>query len=82
MRSSPQYEPGYLSGTALDFRLDDRGLQSLQGLGIFLFTTASRMILGSTQPPIQWVQAALTLGVKRSGGEAKYSPPCSAEVKE
>jgi hypothetical protein len=33
--------------------LDDRGFDSRQGLGIFLFTTASRSALGSTQPPIQ-----------------------------
>jgi hypothetical protein len=39
------------------------------GLGIFLFTTASRTGLGSTQPPIQWVPRALSLGVKRPGME-------------
>jgi hypothetical protein len=27
---------------------------SRRGLGIFLFTTASRMALGPTHPPIQW----------------------------
>jgi hypothetical protein len=51
-----------------DFRL---------GLGIFLFITASRMALGPTQPPIQWV-----LGIKRPGREADHSPPSSAEVNE
>jgi hypothetical protein len=40
---------------------------SRRGLGIFLFTTASRPALGPTQPPIQWVPGALSLGVKRSG---------------
>jgi hypothetical protein len=39
-------------------------------------------ILGSTQPPIQWVPGALSLGVKRAGREADHSPPSSAEVKE
>jgi hypothetical protein len=53
-----------------------------QGLGIFLFTTASRTALRSTQPPIQWVWGALSLGVKRPGCEADHSPPSSAEVKE
>jgi hypothetical protein len=40
------------------------GFNSWQGLGIFLFTTASRMALGPTQPPIQWAPGALSLGVK------------------
>jgi len=33
-----------------------------QGLGIFLFTTASRTVLGPTQPTIQWVSGAVSLG--------------------
>jgi hypothetical protein len=52
------------------------------GLGIFLFTTASRTALGPTQPPTQWVAGALSLGVKRPGREVGHSPPSSAEVKE
>jgi hypothetical protein len=52
-----------------------------QGLGIFLFTTASRPALGPTQPPIQWVLGSLSLRVKRPGREANHSPPSSAEVK-
>jgi hypothetical protein len=44
--------------------LDDRGFESRQGLGIFLFTSASRPPLGATQPPIQWLPGALSLGVK------------------
>jgi hypothetical protein len=51
-------------------------------LEISVFTTASRPALRPTQPPIQWVPAALSLGVKRPGREADHSPPCSAEVKE
>jgi hypothetical protein len=50
--------------------------------GIFLFTSSSRTALGPTQPPIQCVPGALSLGVKRPGREADHSPPCSAEVKE
>jgi hypothetical protein len=49
--------------------------------GIFLFTTVTRPVLGPTQPPIQWVPGALSLGVKRSGREADHSPPSGAEVK-
>jgi hypothetical protein len=52
-----------------------------RGLGIFLFTTASRTALRPTQPPIQWLPGALSLGVKRPGCEADHSPPFSAEVK-
>jgi len=37
--------------------------------------------LGS-QPPIQWVPGALSLGVERQGREADHSPPSSAEIKE
>jgi hypothetical protein len=58
------------------------GFDSRLELGIFLFTTASRKALGTTQPPIQWVPEALSLGVKRPGCEADHSPPYSAEVKE
>jgi hypothetical protein len=49
---------------------------------IFLFSTVSRLTLGTTQPPIQWVPWALSPGVKRQGHEADPSPPSSAEVKK
>jgi hypothetical protein len=58
------------------------GLNSRQGLGIFHSTTASRTALGLTQPPIQWVLGALSLGVKRPGRESDHLPPSSAEVNE
>jgi hypothetical protein len=57
------------------------GFDSRRGLGIFLSTTASRTALEPTQPPIQWVPGALSLGVKRPEREADNSPPSSAEVK-
>jgi hypothetical protein len=57
------------------------GFNSKWGLGISLFTTMSRMALGPTQPPIQWVLGALSLGVKWQGHKADCSPPSSAEVK-
>jgi hypothetical protein len=62
-------EPGYFSGIALGYGLDDRGFESRQGLGLFIFT-ASRPVLGPTQPPIQWVTGALSLAVKWPGCEA------------
>jgi hypothetical protein len=58
------------------------GFDTQRGLGISLFTTASRTALGPTQPPIPWVPGALSLGVMRQGREADHSPPSSAEVKE
>jgi hypothetical protein len=51
------------------------------GLGIFLFSTAARPALGPTQPPIQWVPEALSLGVKMPRREADYSRPYSDVVK-
>jgi hypothetical protein len=54
--------------------VDDRGsrVRFPAGLGIFLFTTASRAALGPTQPPIQRVRGALSMGVKRPGREADH----------
>jgi hypothetical protein len=48
----------------------------------FIFTTSSRLALGPTQPPIQWVSGALSPGVKRLGREADQSPPITAKVKK
>jgi hypothetical protein len=48
----------------------------------FLFSTSSRPVLGSTQPPIQGAPGALSPGVKRPGREADHSPPASAQVKK
>jgi hypothetical protein len=58
------------------------GFDSRRGLGIFLFTTASRTALEPTQTPIQWVPGALSLVVKRPEREADHSRPSNAEVKE
>jgi hypothetical protein len=51
-------------------------------LGNFLLTTASRPALVPPQPPIQWVQGALSVGVKRPGREADHFSPSSAKVNE
>jgi hypothetical protein len=48
---------------------------------IYLFSTESRPVLESTQPPVQWVPGAISSRVKRPGCEADHSPPSGAEVK-
>jgi hypothetical protein len=71
-------------GVALGYGLGDRGsrVRFPAEAGNFFFTTVSRTALGPTQPPIQCVLWALSLGVKRPGREGDHSPPSSAEVKE
>jgi hypothetical protein len=50
----------------MSYGLDGRG--SIPGRGkIFLYSVESRSALGPTQPPIQWVSAALSPGAKRRG---------------
>jgi hypothetical protein len=77
-------EPNSSVGIALGYGLavGVLGFDSRLGLGIFLFTAASRTALPPTQPPTQLVRGVLSLGVKRPGREADHSPPSSAEVKE
>jgi len=43
------------------------GFDSRRGLGILLFTTASRAALGPTQPPIQQLPGVFFLGGKAAG---------------
>jgi hypothetical protein len=63
----------------MGYGLDSRG--SIPGMGkIFLFSTASRLALGLTQPPIEWVPGVIFLGIKRVGREGDHSPS-SAEIK-
>jgi hypothetical protein len=59
----------------------DQGFESRQGLGIFLFTTASRPALWPTQPIIQWVRRGSFPGGKAEGRETAHSPPSNAKVK-
>jgi hypothetical protein len=48
---------------------------------LYLFATASRLALGPTQPPVQWILAAFSPGVKQLGYQANHSLLSSAEVK-
>jgi hypothetical protein len=67
------------SANRLGYGLDDRGSRFRFSAGAGIFSLHHR--LGPTQPPIQWVQGAFYLGVKRPGHEADHSLPSSAEVK-
>jgi hypothetical protein len=80
----PSKNRGSSVGVVTGYGLDDRMIEVRfpVGLGIFLFTTPSRPTLRPTQPPIQWVAGALSLGVKREEREADHSHPSSADVKE
>jgi hypothetical protein len=62
------------AGIALDCGPDDQVFKSWQGLGIFLFTTVSRLALEPTQLPVQWATGALSLGAKQPGHEADHQP--------
>jgi hypothetical protein len=67
-------------GIVTGYGLDARG--SIPGRStIFLFSITSRPTLGPTQPPIQWVPVAHSLGIKQPGSEADHSPSSSVEVK-
>jgi hypothetical protein len=57
------------------------GFGSRQRLEFFLFTTLSRLVLGPTHLPIQWVTGALSLRIKRPGREADHSPTPRPESK-
>jgi len=65
---------------AMGWTIGVLGFDPRRGLGIFLFTTVSRMALEPTHPPIQWVPRVLSAEVKRPGREADNSHPSNAEV--
>jgi hypothetical protein len=48
----------------------------------FYFHLSSRLALGTTQPPIQWVVGTLSWRVKWLGRESDQLPPASAETKK
>jgi hypothetical protein len=39
------------------------------------------LVLGPTQPPIEWLPGALSLGVKRPGRKVDHPPPSTAQEK-
>jgi hypothetical protein len=60
-----------------DLRIGRPGFDPRQGQRIFLLAPASRLALGPTQPPVQWVPG----GKARPRRDADQSPLSSAEVK-
>jgi hypothetical protein len=70
-------------GITTDYGLDDQGVGVRVPVGARISTSPCRPypVLGPTQPPIQCVRGAFTLGVKRPKREADHSPATSAEVK-
>jgi hypothetical protein len=70
-------------GRALGYGLDDLSsrVRFPVGAGNFSLHHLSRTALGPSQPPIQQVPGALSLGVKRPWCEADHSPPSSSEIK-
>jgi hypothetical protein len=68
--------PDSAVGIGSGYGLDGRGVKN------FLFSMLSKVALGITQPPTQWVPEALSPGVKRPGREADHSPATSVEVKK
>jgi len=68
---------GCLVVKVADYMLDT-GLRFPTASGIFLFSTASILVLGPTQPPIQWALSVFDLRIKRPDRAADHSPPSSA----
>jgi hypothetical protein len=44
-------------------RAERPGFDSRQGQGLFFFATASRPVLRSAKPPMQWLPGTLSLGL-------------------
>jgi hypothetical protein len=65
-------------GIVLVYGPDDRGSR----VRFPAEATASRTELGPTQPRIEWVSGALSLGVKRPGRAVDRSSTSSSKVKE
>jgi hypothetical protein len=65
---------------ANSYRRDEPGFEFRYWQEVFLFSKTSRLSLGHTQPPIQWMPAFFPC-VMRPGREVNHSPLSSDEVK-
>jgi hypothetical protein len=68
-------------GIATGYGLDDRGVR-VQVPAASRISLSFLPALQPTQPPIQWLPANLSLGVKWPGSKTDHSPPTSAEIKK
>jgi hypothetical protein len=66
---------------AKGWRTKESGFDFWQGQEIFLFSTASRLAMGLTQPPIQRVPDSLSQGVKLTRHEVDHPSSFFAEAK-
>jgi hypothetical protein len=60
--------------TATAWITKDLWFESQQGQEFFSSKKCTKLALGPTQPPIEWVLRALSLGVRQLGHEADHSP--------
>jgi hypothetical protein len=67
--------PASVAGTAISYGLDCPGFESSQGHEIFSFSKPSRLLLGPSQLPIQWVTWFFPMC------KFEHSAPSIAEVK-
>jgi hypothetical protein len=67
---------------AVGYEIVQSGYNSRQRQDFFFHTTVSRLVLGPTKPPIQWVLVALSQEVKWQGCKAYHSPSSSAEIRK
>jgi hypothetical protein len=75
LRCDAGSQPGSSVSIVSGYGLDDRGSIPSRGKMIFPLATVSRPALGPTQPPIQWVPGALSLGLKRGRGVTLTTHP-------
>jgi hypothetical protein len=80
VKSIPSQESGQKSCYSGGLRAGWPRFDSWHGK-MFLFSTASRLTLGSTKLPVQSVPGTPSLKIKKAGREAQLSPPFNAEVK-
>jgi hypothetical protein len=78
------HELGSVVSIGSDYGQDDGGFDSCQRQRIFPVTSVSRLVVGPTQPPEEWVLGgrAFPGGKLWPGHGTDHSPPSSAKVKE